>query len=267
MANKKLIIIVISFILLIILMGVVTFFFGIIGTLTVMKWILWITLIIGIFGTIIWVVWFLFIKKQKFDATAVNKKKLIHAGTLQCPDSIKGYTLRLSGDKGHSFINFGKIIGYIQVQVLTKTRAYDENGNQKFDTLEGKTIPIYKLDNVPQDIFITQTAKFPLSLFEDEKVIRVDPKDHDELIGDITLFGLNLVPLSEYWYLSSDYLDARKIDMAVLHESERGVMFEMLKDTKNIVDNAINLDARHRKEIEEKQLVEIPQMQQLRVNQ
>ncbi len=266
MANKKLIVIIVSFILFIMIMGVVIFFFGINGFLNVIKWVLWITVILLIFGTIVWVVWFLFIKKNKFDATAVNKKKLIQAGTLQCPNSIRDYTLRLSGDKGHSWINFGKIKGYVQVQVLTKMRALDEKGNPKFDTLEGKTIPIYKLDNVPQDIFIVQTAKFPASLFEEEKVIRVDPRDHDELIGDITLFGLNLVPLSEYWYLSSDYLDARKIDMAVLHEAERGVMFEMLKDTKNIVDNAINLDARHRKEIEERQLVEIPQMQQFKVN-
>ena len=63
-----------------------------------------------------------------------------------------------------------------------------------------------------------------------------------------------------------DYLDVRKIDRAILLEAERGVLFEMLKDTKTIVDQAINLDQRHRKIIEEKSLMEIPQLQQIMGN-
>lgn len=238
--------------------------FGARGLFQIIKITFYFLLFLSVFALIVWLVWFLFIKKQRFDATAVNKAKLIMAGKVQCPPQIKNRSLRLSGDKGHSWFEFGKIIGYLQIQVLIREQATDQKGNPQYEDINGKKIPKYVFRTEPQDIFIVKTQnKLPFSLFEEPKVVRVNPKDHTELIGDVTLFGLNLIPVSEYWYLSKDYLDARKIDMAILREAERGVLFEMLKDTKSIIDQAIDLDSKHRKVIEEKHLVEVPQLQKI----
>ena len=147
---------------------------------------------------------------------------------------------------------------------MTRETELDDNGEVIFLVDDaGKKIPKYKLSTEEQDIFITQKGIFPMTLFTDVDVVRVHPLDHDELIGDVTLFGLNLMPISEYWFLASEYLNVRKIDRAILLEAERGVLFEMLKDVKSVIDNAIDLDSRHRKGIQEKVMFEIPQLQSL----
>ena len=89
-----------------------------------------------------------------------------------------------------------------------------------------------------------------------------DAEHHDELVGDVTLFGFSLIPISEYFFLNNDFLDVRKIDFSILKEAERGIFFESLKDTKEIIDKAIGLDSSHKKDIEKKNLYEIPQIQQ-----
>ncbi len=226
--------------------------------------IFWLTIGLGVVILIAWLGYFLLIKKHKFDVTAVNKRKLVVAGKLQCPKQIKQRSLRLSGDKGHSYFIFGKIIGFLQIQVMLKHRRFDKEGEPEMKEVDGEMVPIFSYSISDQDVFICSTAKnFLTRLFEDYKVVRVDPRDHDDLIGDVTLFGLNLVPQSEYYYLNTEYLNVQKIDQAILQEGERGLMFELMKDWKSSIDQAINLDARHRKGIEDKQLVEIPQLQQV----
>ncbi len=244
--------------------GVIFFFFGFQTLWSIVKTLGMAVIVLVVLAVLGFLFWFLFIKKQKFDVTAVNKKKLILAGKIQCPKSIHGRKLRLSGDRGHSWFTFGKIKGYLRIQILLRTTKTDQNGNiiQDEDSY-GRKIPQYELDTEEQDVFIIQRGIFPITLFTEEDVVRVHPKDHDELIGDVTLFGLNLVPISEFWYLASDYLDVRKLDRSILGEAWRGVMFEMLKDAKSIVDASIDLDSKHRKIIEEKSLMEIPQLQQL----
>ena len=198
----------------------------------------------------------------------MNRKKLILAWKMQCPKSIMNRHLRLSGDRGHSWFNFGRIKGYLRIQIMMRETTTTESGEiiMTKDN-RGREIPEYTLSQEEQDVFIIKKRFAPLNWLLDYEVIRCNPNDHDELIGDITLFGLNLVPISEYWYLASDYLDVRKIDRAILLEAERGVLFEMLKDTKSIVDASIDLDSKHRKIIEEKALFEIPQLQKIQPQQ
>ncbi|GAG42647.1 unnamed protein product, partial [marine sediment metagenome] len=161
----------------------------------------------------------------------------------------------LSGDKTHSRVNIGKISGYCRMQVLTRTNKYDKNNQPLMENNpEGVPTPVYDIGKEEQDVFIVNKG-----LFSDPMVIRVSPKDHDELIGDVTLNGFSLLPQSEYFFLNSDYLDVRKIDFAILKEAERGIMFESLRDMKSIVDKAVGLDAVHKKDIEKKNLVEIPE--------
>jgi len=44
-----------------------------------------------------------------------------------------------------------------------------------------------------------------------------------------------------------------------LKEAERGIMFETLRDMKSIVDKATGVDSEHKKFIEKKNLVEVPE--------
>jgi len=264
MAKVGIIIAIVGLILLTVFSGIIVFFFGIEVLWSIWKVLGTIFLVALFIAILLGLAWYFFIKKHKFDVTAVNKKKLVMAGKIQCPKSILNRKLRLSGDRGHSWFNFGTIKGYLRIQTRMRETKTDQQGNQKFEVdIYGRQIPEYDLYTEEQDVFIVKRGMFPFNLFLDDDVVRVHPNQHDELIADVTLFGLNLIPISEYWYIASDYLDVRKIDRSILLEGERGVLFEMLKDFKSVVDQAVSLDSSHRKVIEEKSLFEIPQLQQL----
>lgn len=215
--------------------------------------ILLIALAIGSFA---WLFWFIFLRKERYDVTYVNKKKLILAGKVNSQKGVLG-DLFVSGDKGHKRIRIGKIIGYSRIQILKRTNKYDDKGKLMYKPArKGEEAEIdYDLEGEEQDIFIIKKG---LGIFGDPMVVRVSPVDHDELIGDVTLKGFSLLPISEYWFLNNDYLDVRKIDFAILKEAQRGIMFENLRDMKTIVDRSIGLDSSHRKDIEKKNLVELP---------
>ena len=249
---------------------VIVFIFGVRNIFRIILFLLEASVFLAILFGIAYLFYFLFIKKHRYDVTYVNKKKLIEAGRKSNLQNLKD--LYVSGDKGHTRVHIGKITGYCRIQVLAKNYLYEETTDkktgqkyQKIKTIpneRGEEVPQYELDKEEQDIFIVR-AKGIMSLFGDSMVIRVNPEEHDELVGDVTLYGYSLIPISEYWFLNTDYLDVRKIDYAILKEAERGIMFETLRDVKEVVDRAIGLDSRHKKDIESKHLVEIPELQRV----
>lgn len=218
--------------------------------------------ILGIFGMVIYFIWYFFFKKQKFDITYVNKGKLQDACKKGYTNIYKG--LYISGDKGHNRIFWGKITGYCRVSVLTREMKLNKDGTPKMKvekTKDGKgtkEVIDYKYDTEEQDVFSVSHRGFLLGLFEDDDIVRVAPEEHDDLVGDITLYGFSLLPISEYWYLNTNLLDMNKIDYAIKNEAWRGLMFEMLRDSKEIIDKASGLDTAHEKRIEERSLYEIP---------
>lgn len=248
----------------------IRFIFGVTNILKIILFIVEAVLLLSILFGVAYLFYYLFIKKQKYDPTYVNKQKLIEAGRKCNLDNLKG--LFISGDKGHSRVHIGKIIGYCRIQVLKKTYEYeeatDEKSQKKYQKVvtrpndRGEQIPQFEIDKEEQDVFIARAKGF-LSIFTEPMVIRTEPNQHNELVGDIDLYGYSLIPISEYWYLNSDMLDIRKIDYAILREAERGVFFEGLRDMKEIVDKAIALDSRHKKGVEDKALYEVPEMQQV----
>ena len=245
-------------------------FFGVKNIFSILLFLLEALAFLSILFGIAYLFYFLFIKTHKYDVTYVNKKKLIEAGRKSQLEHLKG--LYLSGDKGHTRVHIGKIIGYCRIQVLSKIYKYErvldeitKRPRMKVITMtneKGEQVPEFDIDKEEQDVLIVKSKGF-LSMFTDPMVIRVSPQEHDELLGDVTLRGFSLIPISEYWFLNTDYLDVRKIDYAILKEAERGVYFAGLSDMKEIVDKAVGLDARHKKGIEEKHLVEIPELQRM----
>jgi len=220
-----------------------------------------IVFVLGVLAAIAYAVWWLFFKKHKFDATYMNAKSLKRAGRMSKPDNIKD--LYLSGDKAHSRVRIGRIIGYCRIQIMKKIGVLDEEGKQVYEqdpNDQNNKIEKTMLAKEEQDIFIIEKKGFPMNIFEEETIVRVRPEDHDDLVGDVTLKGFSLLQISEYFFLNNDYLDVRQIDFSILKEAQRGIFFEHLKDSKEILDKAIGLDSQHKKEIENKNLYEIPQI-------
>jgi len=238
-------------------------FFGIRSIGKVLLFLVGALLVLTIIGIVIWTVWYLFIKKQKFDATYQNKKRLVEAGKISKPENLSD--LYLSGDKGHSRVRIGRIIGYCRVKVMRKNIEYNADGTPKLlqdASNPNKKHSVFTLEEEEQDVFVVNPHGFLLSLFLDPMVVRVNPREHTALVGDVTLFGFSLTPISEYYFLHTDYLDVRKVDFTILKEAERGIFFESLKDTKEIIDKAMGIDSDHKKDLEKKNLYEIPQLQQ-----
>lgn len=245
----------------IIILSVVFFGFKSIGK--IMLFLVGALLVLSIIGIVIWAVWYLFIRKQKYDATYQNKKRLIEAAKISKPENLSD--LYLSGDKGHSRVRIGKITGYCRVKVMRKNIEYNPDGTQKMirdAENPNKKHSVFTLEEEEQDVFVVNPHGFIMSLFLDPMVVRVNPQEHTALVGDVTLFGFSLTPISEYYFLHTDYLDVRKVDFTILKEAERGIFFESLKDTKEIIDKAMGIDSEHKKDIEKKNLYEIPQLQQ-----
>lgn len=258
--NKRGIGILIAIVIIMFILILGTIFFGIRSIGRIVIFLLGFLLILSIIGIVFWAIWYLFIKKQKFDATYQNKKRLVQAGKISKPDSV--HDLYLSGDRGHSRVRIGRIVGYCRVKVMKKIVDYDKNTGEPVMITDPdnpkKKYEKYELLEEEQDIFVVERGGWIINLFSEPMVIRVRPDEHDNLVGDVTLDGFSLVPISEYYYLHQDYLDVRKTDYSILKEGERTVAHEMMKDFKELTDKASGLDSAHKKEIEKKNLFEIP---------
>ncbi len=241
--------------------------FGFGGIFKVMITILQILLFFAILFALAYLFYYLFLKKQKFDVNYVNKERLTDAATRIKRPLLKD--LYLSGDKGHSRALVGTIMGYARIQVLSRNYIYKEEKDEQGiitkvlytkKNEKGDKLPQYTLNKQEQDVFVVKT-KGLAGMFSESMVIRVSPEDHDELIGDVTIYGYSIIPIGGYWFLNSDHLDVRKIDYAILKEAERTIAFTTLSDVKELIDRATGIDAKHKKSIESKSLVELPEMQ------
>ena len=241
--------------ILIILLSVLRFGFGITAIDGIISNLfIWIV-VLFILGLVFYAVYWLFFRPHKIDVTYMNKERLIAAATLGKSPLMRD--VYLSGDAGHSSVRLGKVIGYARIEIM-KT---DNIGGLKTDAKTGKPIP-ESLTRAQQDVIVFKRDPFPLDMIEEPKVLRCDPDDHTELVGDIKIKGFSLVKLSEYYYLNKDHLDVNKIDYNLQQEAKRGVLFLNLADMKSIVDIAIGIDSRHEKSMQKDSMIKIPQSPQ-----
>lgn len=261
MKEKKNFTIVIIITLVVFVLVAITLIFGVRSLGDILLWFIGSLFVLSIFGLIVYAVYWLFIKKHKFDATAVNKANLIKSAKISKPEILRD--LYLSGDRQHSRVRVGRIIGYCRIQTTKKIIDYDTTGQPimiPHPNNPNKKIERFTLTTEEQDVFVVQKSGFPLNMIEEPMVVRVKPTDHDELVGDVTLNGFSIIPVSEYFYLNNQYLDVRSIDHSILLEANRSVFHEHLKDYKALLDTAAGLDSKHKKDIESKSLYEIPNM-------
>lgn len=265
--KSKTIWIIIGVFILLILIGY--FIIGIKNIMSLILFLIEAALLIGALGALAYLFWHLFIKQQKYDVLYVNKQKIIEAARKYKSPLLKD--LYLSGDRTHTRAKLGKIINCIRMQTVTREYVYRDAVNEKTGETykvistqideKGQEMPQYQLHQCEVDCFVVRN-KGLMGYFSDPMVIRVEPDQHDELIGDCSLYGYSIIPIGEYWFLNSDHLDVRKIDYSILQESIRHLSINILRDAHQLIQSATGLDAKHKKLIEGKSLYELPNQEQ-----
>jgi hypothetical protein len=208
---------------------------GAMGARAVLWSIVKYTVILGIIFAIMYVGYKIFFAKTEVNLVANDRKDIVEAGTLCKPPLLRD--LYLTGDKEHGESRLGRVIGYCQIQ------NYE-------DAEEG--LPI------AEDCIIFKKYRFPISWFEDPKVLRCYPEEHSQLIGDIRVFAVSPILKYGYYFPNSAFLNVRRIDQSIIKEAWRGQIHETLKDLVAITKRASGLDSEQQKQLDYRKLLKIP---------
>lgn len=211
-------------------------------------------LIAVIIGFIVWVV-FKILKKPKVDLVANDLKDIIDAGMMSKPPMIND--LYFTGDKEHGEFRVGKIIGYCQMQSYKDLDllANLTKGQVEQMEKEGKVPSQYI---IKEDCFVFKRMPFPLSLFEEPKVLKTLEDEHSQLIGDVKVYGVSLIKKYSAFYPNRAHLDIVRIDIGVIREAWRGQVHQFLRDAVSIQQRAVGLDSEFKKDMDSKKLLKIP---------
>lgn len=150
------------------------------------------------------------LKPKAFSPTEDFRTKMInHANKIRPPNC---YNLWLRGEGRRARAMYGKITGVAWIPYLTSEVERDDKGNviyltnEKGDKLINKTTksPIPKRKMIASKdgdtIFVVKKG-----LLAKPEIIRCNPKWHSELIGDVYINDLGLVPFGEYFYPSKQW--------------------------------------------------------------
>lgn len=237
------------------------------GSISKFVWVIFeIIAFLGLMALIFYGVYYFFFKEHKYDVNYVNYKRIVKSATLAKYPLLKDFYL--SGDKGHSRVKIGKIKGYTRMPTLARIYEWEEvidpeTGKkiQKIITRineKGEDEPIYTLETLEMDCFVVGNTGI-MSHFEEPKVIRIHKDDHDDLIADVTAFCYSLIPISNFWYANTDILDDRKIKQTIMRDAEQTTGYVILSQLRQHIDIATGIDPQHKKLIERRQLVELPE--------
>lgn len=266
------------------------------GFRTIVKsvvYLVYFAVFIAFVSLIAYIIYYIKFKEHKIDITWLNKQKLIQSAKACKNDYL--HDLYLTGDRSHASVKLGKIKGYTQIMCYKGKKVhYDDfmllEEKDKKIFLEKHAKGIVKKDDegfmmyeetykphpdmniskkrwvnfeIPEkeDIFLINKGGFLADWFSEYMVLRVSPDDHSDLIGDVSIKAVALIKLSEYFYINKDYLDTRKIDYTILQEAKRGIMFLAFADMHDIVQTAMNLDSRYKKQMDQQGLLKEPTKQ------
>jgi len=220
---------------------------GFAGLWNVLKFMIFIILGLGLIGLVFYIVYWIFFREHKVDVTFINKQKLIDSAMVSKPPTVQ--EIHLTGDKAHSSVRLGRIIGWTRIQVFKPKKEH----------LSVKSPLGTPLNREEEDVFVFKSSPFPFSLLESPKVLRVRPEQHSDLVGNVYIRGFSIIKISEYYYLNNEMLDIAKIDYNVLQEAKRGVLFLTLSEMKTIMDDALGINPRHQREMQSRLMTKLPQ--------
>jgi hypothetical protein len=217
-------------VVLVVLVLVLAFVFGgAEGLWGVIKFFFTAILIVGFFGFVFYIVYYLFFKKMRRDIPYENWKSYLRSALDNGSDMME--ELILTGDKNHSAKRFMTIKGYLRVL------GFD---GQEYDMFIGK--------------------RSGMNFLEEYKIIMLKPNQHSDLVGDVYVYGISLIMKYGFYFLNTNMLDFKAIDMSVANDTYRTLMYETLGDMKGLMDRATGLDAEFRREQMSNKLLKIPVM-------
>jgi len=224
------------------------------GVSAVIKKLITYALILAAVGLVVWAVIKLF-QKPKVDLVANDMKDIIDAGVLSKPPMVND--LYFTGDREHGEFRVGTIIGYCQLQSYKDTDLIANLTDTQIEELErqGK-IPADMI--IKEDCFIFKRLPFPMSLFEQPKVLRTLENEHSQLIGDVKVYGVSMIRKYNYYWPNRAHLDVVRIDISVIREAWRGLIHQYLKDSVAINQRAVGLDSEYKKDLDMRKLLKLP---------
>lgn len=211
-------------------------------------------LILVLIGLVVWIVMRL-LRKEKVDLVANDRKDIIDAAILSKPPMVND--LYVTGDKEHGEFRLGKIIGYTQLQSYKQLDVLAGLTDAQIELME-KNGEIPSENILKEDVFVFKRMPWPLSFFEEPKVLRVLEDEHSQLVGDVKIYAVSILAKFSYYWPNRAHLDIARIDVAVIREAWRGQVHQFLKDAVSIQQRAVGLDADHKKDIDNRKLLKIP---------
>jgi len=180
---------------------------------------------------------------KAFSPTEDFRTKLInHAQKIKPPNA---YNLWLRGEGRRSRALYGKILGVAWVPYLTSEVERDEEGHIiHLEDNEGKPIldkkskqPIAKRRMIASKdgdtIFVVRKG-----LLGKPEIIRCNPKWHSEIIGDIYINDLGLVPFGEYFYPSKQWQSSI---LEILKQNEMETILTTFTNNLDLISNVTTL--------------------------
>jgi len=183
------------------------------------------------------------LKPKAFSPTEDFRTKMInHANKIKPPNC---YNLWLRGEGIRSRAMYGKITGVAWVPYLTSEIEKDDKGNTVYLTddkgtkllnkLTKQTIPKRKMVATKDGdtIFIVKRG-----LLARPEIIRCNPKWHSELIGDVYINDLGLVPFGEYFYPSKQWQSSIE---NIMKQSELETVLTTFTNNLDLISNVTTL--------------------------
>ena len=193
-------------------------------------------------------------KKKEFKLVYTTRyEQLEKIAEAQCPDELKGYELRLSGDKDHAGIRLGTMNKYIRIKdekYLNADRLKDL-GYKTGERIEHiDNFWIYSKDDktkIPNKMFLNiiwfSTGS---KLAESIPLIKLFTKykpacfyDYDvlgSLNGNVVLKGVSLVPIGKFNFINNYEFSMQEAHRIV----EDGIFIQLAQDTLENMDKLID---------------------------
>ncbi len=242
-SSKRPIAIFLVVLIIVIIFVVIWLKFGGLGILEVIKWFVIVCFIVAFLGLIFYAVYWIFFKTHKKDAVHILKQKIVRA--CKSTPQIINQELWFLGDNIRFMSKIGKIVGVCRIQ-SSETERYEENKELK------KDIPT-AFEECKTIYFLTIDKGLISRIFGDYDVVGLFEKDiyHKQLSYPriYVLDSMFSYSLYEILWCSKHFREEWAIDLSMKKNIYRMTLQEVLKDLPNLLDNAMDLDSKYRKDV------------------
>lgn len=183
------------------------------------------------------------LQPKAFSPTEDFRTKLMtHAQKIKPPNA---YNLWLRGEGRRARAIYGKITGIAWIPYLTSEIERDTHGNVVYlsdgnghnlvDKRTKQSIPKRKMiaSSDGDTVFVVKRG-----LLAKPEIIRCNPKWHSELIGDVYINDLGLVPFGEYLYPSKQW---QGNITEIMKQNEMEVIVQTFQNNLDLISNVTTL--------------------------